>query len=223
MYCLRQPIIASGVSCLVPGSADPVFHQSRTRQRVTYRGEDGSLGSDKDNLLLTRTERGAVSSVIRSRFSFRFSDEGQYNLIWQCPVLFFIQCVTQIFISQMPSNCLTKPCSLPRSACPCCILQPSTLLVGQREDPSEDLTSVRQNAREPEIDQVHVGHTHDRSGVHAACPAVARSDGTSQLGCYTVSTRTHGTTGTPLVCGRALASLMPVPHADIAWLRVARK
>ena len=88
-------IIASGVSCLVLGSADFVFTHPEPAKGSP--AGDGILSLDKDIVLLRGTE-GAVNSITRGRFSLRFSSEGQYNLIRWCSALFFIQCITQLLL-----------------------------------------------------------------------------------------------------------------------------
>ena len=88
-------IVASGVSCLVLGSADFVFTHPEPAKGSP--AGDGILSSDKDIVLLRGTE-GAVNSITRGRFSLRFSSEGQYNLIRWCSALFFIQCIIQLLL-----------------------------------------------------------------------------------------------------------------------------
>jgi hypothetical protein len=88
-------IVASGVSCLVLGSADFVFTHPEPAKGSP--AGDGILSSDKDIVLLRGTE-GAVNSITRGSFSLRFSSEAQYNLIRWCSVLFFIQCITQLLL-----------------------------------------------------------------------------------------------------------------------------
>ncbi|KAF8549365.1 hypothetical protein OG21DRAFT_1448002 [Imleria badia] len=94
-------IVASGISCLILGSADFVFTHPEPANGSP--AGDGILGSDKDIVLLRGTE-GAVNSITRGTFSLRFSSEAHYALIWWCSVLFFIQFITQLlFISQASS------------------------------------------------------------------------------------------------------------------------
>jgi hypothetical protein len=88
-------IVASGVSCLVLGSADFVFTHPEPAKGSP--AGDGILSLDKDIVLLRGTE-GAVNSITRGRFSLRFSSQGQYNLIRWCSALFFIQCITQLLL-----------------------------------------------------------------------------------------------------------------------------
>ena len=88
-------IVASGVSCLVLGSADFVFTHPEPAKGSP--AGDGILSSDKDIVLLRGTE-GAVNSITRGSFSIRFSSEAHYNLMRWCSVLFFIQCITQLFL-----------------------------------------------------------------------------------------------------------------------------
>jgi hypothetical protein len=88
-------IVASGVSCLVLGSADFVFTHPEPAKGSP--AGDGILSLDKDIVLLRGTE-GAVNSITRGRFSLRFSSEGHYNLIRWCSVLLFIQCITQLLL-----------------------------------------------------------------------------------------------------------------------------
>ncbi|KAG8219027.1 hypothetical protein J3R82DRAFT_4783 [Butyriboletus roseoflavus] len=66
-------IIASGVSCLVLGSADFVFTHPEPAKGSP--AGDGILGSDKEFVLLRGTE-GAVNAVTRGMFSLRFSSDG---------------------------------------------------------------------------------------------------------------------------------------------------
>ena len=88
-------IVASGVSCLVLGSANFVFTHPEPAKGSP--AGDGILSSDKDIVLLRGTE-GAVNSITRGGFSLRFSSEGHYNLIRWCSMLFFIQCITQLLL-----------------------------------------------------------------------------------------------------------------------------
>lgn len=88
-------MIASGVSCLVLGSADFVFTHPEPAKGSP--AGDGILGSDKEFVLLRGTE-AAVNSVTRGTFSLRFSTEGHYNLIRWCSYLSFIQCTTQLLL-----------------------------------------------------------------------------------------------------------------------------
>ncbi|KAF8555375.1 hypothetical protein OG21DRAFT_1507787 [Imleria badia] len=88
-------IVASGVSCLVLGSADLVFTHPEPAKGSP--AGDGILSSDKDIVLLRGTE-GAVNSITRGSFSLHFSSEAHHNLIRWCSVLFFIQCITQLFL-----------------------------------------------------------------------------------------------------------------------------
>ncbi|KAF8555636.1 hypothetical protein OG21DRAFT_1460662 [Imleria badia] len=88
-------IVASGISCLVLGSADFVFTHPEPAKGSP--AGDGILGSDKDIVLLRGTE-GAVNSITRGSFSLRFSSAAHYTLIRWCSVLFFIQCITQLLL-----------------------------------------------------------------------------------------------------------------------------
>ena len=88
-------IVASGVSCLVLGSADFVFTHP-TPAKGSPAG-DGILTLGKDIVLLKGTE-AAVNSITRGTFSLRFRNEGHYNLIRWCSILFFFQCITQLLL-----------------------------------------------------------------------------------------------------------------------------
>ncbi|KAF8123760.1 hypothetical protein EV363DRAFT_1403624 [Boletus edulis] len=90
-------IVASGVSCLVIGSADFVFTHPEPAKGSP--AGDGILSADKDIVLLRGTE-GAVNSITRGQFSLRFSSETHYSLIQWCSLLFFVQCITQLLIPQ---------------------------------------------------------------------------------------------------------------------------
>lgn len=95
-------IIASGISCLVLGSADFVF--THPEPAAGSPAGDGILSSGDDIVLLRGTE-GSINSITRGSFSLRFSSEGHYNLIRWCSVLFFIQCITQLLL--IPSASLS--------------------------------------------------------------------------------------------------------------------
>ena len=88
-------ILASGISCLVFGSADFIFTHPEPAKGSP--AGDGILSSDKDIVLLRGTE-GAVNSITRGSFSLRFSSAAHYSLIRWCSVLFFIQCITQLLL-----------------------------------------------------------------------------------------------------------------------------
>ena len=88
-------IVASGASCLVLGSADFVFARPEPANGVLP--GDGLLSSDNSIVLLRGTE-GAVNAITHGRFSLRFSSEHHYNLVRSCSVLFFIQCIAQLFL-----------------------------------------------------------------------------------------------------------------------------
>ncbi|KAF8439819.1 hypothetical protein L210DRAFT_3402134 [Boletus edulis BED1] len=88
-------IVASGVSCLVLGSADFVFTHPEPAKGSP--AGDGILTSDKDIVLLRGTE-GAVNSITRGRFFLRFSSAAHDNLLWWCSLLFFVQCITQLLL-----------------------------------------------------------------------------------------------------------------------------
>ncbi|KAF8123758.1 hypothetical protein EV363DRAFT_1179059 [Boletus edulis] len=88
-------IVASGVSCLVIGSADFVFTHPEPAKGSP--AGDGILSADKDIVLLRGTE-GAVNSITRGQFSLRFSSEAHYSLIQWCSLLFFVQCITQLLL-----------------------------------------------------------------------------------------------------------------------------
>ena len=88
-------IVASGVSCLVLGSADFVFTHPEPAKGSP--AGDGILSSDKDIVLLRGAE-GAVNSITRGKFDLRFSSEGHFNLIRWCSILLFIQCITQLLL-----------------------------------------------------------------------------------------------------------------------------
>ncbi|KAF8548213.1 hypothetical protein OG21DRAFT_1516534 [Imleria badia] len=88
-------IVASGISCLVLGSADFVFTHPEPAKGSP--AGDGILTSDKDIVLLRGTE-GAVNSITRGSFSLRFSSAAHYALIRWCSILFFIQCITQLLL-----------------------------------------------------------------------------------------------------------------------------
>ena len=88
-------IVASGIFCLVLGSADFVFTHP-----VPAKGSpagDGILGSDK-NVVLLRGEEGAVNAITRGSFSLRFSSKRHYSLIRWCSFLFLVQFVTQLLL-----------------------------------------------------------------------------------------------------------------------------
>ncbi|KAG8219033.1 hypothetical protein J3R82DRAFT_4789 [Butyriboletus roseoflavus] len=88
-------IIASGVSCLVLGSAEFLFTHPEPAKGSP--AGDGILSSEQDIVLLKGTE-SAVNSITRGRFTLRFLSEGHYNLIRWCSLLFFIQCVSQLLL-----------------------------------------------------------------------------------------------------------------------------
>ncbi|KAG8219034.1 hypothetical protein J3R82DRAFT_4790 [Butyriboletus roseoflavus] len=88
-------IIASGVSCLVLGSAEFLFTHPEPAKGSP--AGDGILSSGQDIVLLKGTE-SAVNSITRGRFTLRFLSEGHYNLIRWCSLLFFIQCVSQLLL-----------------------------------------------------------------------------------------------------------------------------
>ncbi|KAN0097007.1 hypothetical protein V8E55_001453 [Tylopilus felleus] len=88
-------IVASGVSCLVLGSADFVFTHPEPAKGSP--AGDGILTSDKDIVLLKGTE-GAVNSITRGKFFLRFLSGAHLKLIRWCSFLFFIQCITQLLL-----------------------------------------------------------------------------------------------------------------------------
>jgi len=88
-------IIASGVSCLVIGSANFVFTHPEPAKGSP--AGDGILSADKDIVLLRGTE-GAVNSITRGQFSLRFSSAAHYSLIQWCSLLFFVQCIAQLLL-----------------------------------------------------------------------------------------------------------------------------
>ena len=87
--------VASGLSCLVLGSADFVFTHPVPAQGSP--AGDGILGSDNDMVLLKGKE-GAVNAITRGMFSLRFSSKSHYNLIRWCSFLFLVQFVTQLLL-----------------------------------------------------------------------------------------------------------------------------
>ena len=88
-------IVASGLSCLVLGSADFMFTHP-----VPAKGSpagDGILGSDNDMVLLKGKE-GAVNAITRGSFSLCFSSKNHFNLIRWCSRLFLVQCIMQLLL-----------------------------------------------------------------------------------------------------------------------------
>ena len=88
-------ITASGLSGLVLGSADFLFTHPEPAKGSP--AGDGILSSGNSIVLLRGTE-GAVNSITRGRFTLRFSSVTHYNLIQSCSLLFFVQCLAQLFL-----------------------------------------------------------------------------------------------------------------------------
>ncbi|KAH0840281.1 hypothetical protein J3R83DRAFT_1289 [Lanmaoa asiatica] len=166
-------IIASGISCLVLGSADFVF--SHPEPAKGSPAGDGILGSDEDIVLLKGTE-SAVNSITRGRFSLRFSSEAHYNLIQWCSLLFFIQCITQLLLIPQASlfGQIMFLTSLGVSA-----LYNAWLSSLDKEKIHRKLLFERV-FENPTLTKYTLGTRTAAVGVHTSGFAVARPDGTSQ-------------------------------------------
>lgn len=136
----RTVLVGPSSQAVYPASSSArwtlFFYQSGTRQRVAYRGEGGSLSSDKDILLLTGI-KGAVNSVVRGGSLSIPRARASATSSGSAP--------SSSLLGLLPSSSsrerrpTVRPSHVPHLARCVRAVQLLAFLVGQREDPSKDL------------------------------------------------------------------------------------